>query len=121
MPSKTSRKRDVVQVRNPRSGHYVKIDRSVGRIVAHKKSSGPYKGVPVAKARPDVGGLDEASVLGGIALGRFSLAINTGQVLGDRRRKSVPGTRLEDVIGKALVAGDRRRKGVRVAKAKKSG
>ena len=52
MTSKTSsRKRDVVQVKNPRSGRYVKIDRDVGRIVSHKKSSGPYKGVPVVSAR----------------------------------------------------------------------
>jgi addiction module HigA family antidote len=45
--AKTS-KRDVVQVRNPRSGKYVKIDRSKGQILSHKKSEGPYKGVPVA-------------------------------------------------------------------------
>ena len=44
-----SGKRDVVQVKNPKTGHYVKIDRSVGRIVSHKKSDGPYKGVPVAR------------------------------------------------------------------------
>ena len=44
-------KRDVVQVKNPRSGRYVKIDRSAGLIVAHKKSPGPYKGVPVARTR----------------------------------------------------------------------
>ena len=52
MTSKTSpRKRDVVQVKNPRSGRYVKIDRDAGRIVSHKKSSGPYKGVPVVSAK----------------------------------------------------------------------
>ena len=52
MTSKTSsRKRDVVQVKNPKSGRYVKIDRGAGRIVSHKKSSGPYKGVPVARAK----------------------------------------------------------------------
>jgi len=44
-------KRDVVQVKNPKSGHYVKIDRSAGKIVSHKKSDGPYKGVPVARKR----------------------------------------------------------------------
>lgn len=41
--------KNVVQVKNPRTGHYIKIDRSVGRIVAHKKSDGPYKGIPVAR------------------------------------------------------------------------
>ncbi len=46
-----TKKRDIVQVKNPRTGRYVKIDRSAGKIVAHKKSSGPYKNVPVARKR----------------------------------------------------------------------
>ena len=45
------KKRDVVQVKNPRSGHYVKIDRNQGQIISHKKSEGPYKAVPVARKR----------------------------------------------------------------------
>jgi len=45
------KKKDVVQIKNPKSGHYVKIDRSAGKIIAHKKSSGPYKDVPVARKR----------------------------------------------------------------------
>jgi len=44
-----SKKKDVVQVKNPKSGHYVKIDRSAGKIIDHKKSTGPFKGVPIAK------------------------------------------------------------------------
>ncbi len=44
-----SKKKDVVQVKNPKSGHYVKIDRSAGKIIDHKKSIGPFKGVPIAK------------------------------------------------------------------------
>lgn len=44
-------KRDVVQVKNPRSGHYVKVDRSAGTILAHKKSEGPYKNVPIARKK----------------------------------------------------------------------
>jgi len=43
------RKKDVVQVKNPRSGRYVKIDRREGKILDHKKSEGPYKNVPVAR------------------------------------------------------------------------
>jgi hypothetical protein len=39
----------LTQVRNPRSGHFVKIDTSTGRIISHKKTSGAYKGVPIAK------------------------------------------------------------------------
>ncbi len=44
-------KKTVVQVKNPKSGHYVKIDRSVGKILSHKKSEGPYKNVPIARKR----------------------------------------------------------------------
>jgi len=46
-----SKTKDVVQVKNPRSGKYVKIDRTAGKIIGHKKSEGPYKGVPVARKR----------------------------------------------------------------------
>ncbi len=38
---------DIVQIKNPRTNRYVKINRSIGVIVSHKKSAGPYKGVPV--------------------------------------------------------------------------
>ncbi len=34
-----------VQALNPVTKKWVKIDTSTGRIVNHKKSSGPYKGV----------------------------------------------------------------------------
>lgn len=44
-------KKDVVQIKNPKSGKYVKIDRSAGKIIGHKKSDGPYKGVPVARKK----------------------------------------------------------------------
>ena len=46
-----AKKRDVVQVKNPKTNRYVKIDRSAGKIVSHKKSKGPYKGVPVARKK----------------------------------------------------------------------
>lgn len=49
--STTSKKHDVVQTRNPVTGRYVKIDRTQGRILAHKKTEGPYKGVPVARKK----------------------------------------------------------------------
>jgi hypothetical protein len=41
----------IVQTRNPRSGHYVKIDREAGRIISHKASEKPYKGVPIIRKR----------------------------------------------------------------------
>ena len=45
------KKHDLVQVKNPRTDRYVKIDRSAGQIVDHKKSAGPYKNIPVARKR----------------------------------------------------------------------
>lgn len=48
---KSGGKHDVVQVKNPKSGHYVKIDRTAGKIVSHKQTDGPYKGIPVARKR----------------------------------------------------------------------
>ena len=54
MADKTSSSRqapDLVQVKNPRSGRYVKIDKSVGRIVSHKKSPrARTRGVRVVRA-----------------------------------------------------------------------
>lgn len=37
------------QVRNPRSGRFVKINKATGTIISHKKSKGAYKGVPIAR------------------------------------------------------------------------
>jgi hypothetical protein len=37
--------RERVQALNPVTKRYVKIDTSTGRIVDHKKTAGPYKGV----------------------------------------------------------------------------
>lgn len=46
-----AKKRDVVQVKNPRTNRYVKIDRAAGKIIASKKSAGAYKNVPVARKK----------------------------------------------------------------------
>jgi hypothetical protein len=43
------RDKKIVQTKNPRSGHYVKIDRKEGKIIGHKSSKGPYKGIPVIR------------------------------------------------------------------------
>jgi len=42
------KKKDIVQVKNPRSGRFVKIDRAAGKIIDHKKTSGAYKNIPIA-------------------------------------------------------------------------
>jgi hypothetical protein len=40
-----------VQLRNPRTDRYVKVDRARGAIVAHKSTPGPFKGVSIARRR----------------------------------------------------------------------
>lgn len=40
-------KHDIVQLKNPRSGRYVKVDRTKGMILSHKKSDGPYKNIVI--------------------------------------------------------------------------
>ena len=50
-PAARGKEPDVVQVKNPRSNRYIKIDRSAGKILSHKKSEGPYKDVPIARKR----------------------------------------------------------------------
>ena len=44
-------RKKVVQTKNPKTGHYIKIDRSKGKIISHKKSKGPYKDVPVIRKK----------------------------------------------------------------------
>jgi hypothetical protein len=36
-----------VQLLNPKSKYYVKVDRKLGRIVGYKKDGKPYKNVPI--------------------------------------------------------------------------
>lgn len=45
------KKHDIVQVKNPKTERYVKIDRTEGKIISNKQSPGPYKDVPVARKR----------------------------------------------------------------------
>ena len=44
-------KKDIVQVKNPKSNRYIKIDRDAGMIIGYKKSEGPYKNIPIARKR----------------------------------------------------------------------
>ena len=46
-----NRKAEIVQTKNPITERYVKIDRSTGWIIGHKKSPGPYKNIPIARRR----------------------------------------------------------------------
>lgn len=45
---------NLVQIRNPWTDRFVKIDRLVGRVVSCKKTPGPYKNVPIAKKKQNV-------------------------------------------------------------------
>lgn len=45
------KKKDIAQTKNPKSGRYVKIDRAAGKIIAHKKSEGPYVNIPIMRKR----------------------------------------------------------------------
>lgn len=40
-----------VQIRNPRTGAYVKIDREEAVILGVKRSKGPYKNVPIIRIK----------------------------------------------------------------------
>jgi hypothetical protein len=42
---------NIVQVKNPKSGLYVRINKATGNITGHKRTPGPYKNVPVARKR----------------------------------------------------------------------
>lgn len=41
------RRTDIIQVKDPRTGMFVKIDRAQGKILAYKKSLGPFKNVEI--------------------------------------------------------------------------
>ena len=43
--SHTRKRKDLIQVYNPRIDRWVKIDRKRGGIISVKRSPGPYKGV----------------------------------------------------------------------------
>ena len=43
--------KNIVQLMNPRTKRYTKINRNQGKIISHKKSEGPYKNVPIIKKR----------------------------------------------------------------------
>lgn len=48
-----SPKKDIVQIRNPKTDRYVKVDREAAKILGEKKSPGPYANVPVIAVRSE--------------------------------------------------------------------
>lgn len=42
-------KKDIVQIRNPKTDKFMKIDRSTGKILSIKTTMGPYKGIKEIK------------------------------------------------------------------------
>jgi hypothetical protein len=49
-----SNKSKFVQVCNPKTEKFVKINTTVGSIVAHKSTKGPYKGITIKGKRYDL-------------------------------------------------------------------
>ena len=47
--NRKTKKKTVVQVYSPKTKHWVKIDRTTGKIVSRKKTGGAYKGIPKGK------------------------------------------------------------------------
>ena len=45
------KKANVVQIKNPKTGLYTKVNRTTGTITGHKKTPGPYKNVPIARRK----------------------------------------------------------------------
>jgi len=43
---------NLVQILNPKTKRYVKIDCDIGKVVGHKVSPEPYKGIPIREALP---------------------------------------------------------------------
>ena len=43
--------KDIVQLRNPKTGKYIKIDKRKGQIIGHKQTCGPYKDIPIVKKK----------------------------------------------------------------------
>lgn len=46
-----TKKHDISQVKHPKSGRYIKIDRTKDRIISHKITRGLYKNIPEADSR----------------------------------------------------------------------
>jgi len=44
-------KHKIVQIKNPITKRYVKIDREKGRIIAHKPDRGRYKNIPILRKK----------------------------------------------------------------------
>lgn len=42
-----------VQLKNPRTGHYVKIDKLLGKILSYKNTEGPYKNIKIVENKND--------------------------------------------------------------------
>ncbi len=47
--NKKKKRPEFVQILNPKTKRYVKINKTIGDIVSHKKSKGPYKNIPIRR------------------------------------------------------------------------
>lgn len=44
-------KKALVQIKNPKTKRYTKIDKARGKIISSKKTAGPYPGIPIIKKK----------------------------------------------------------------------
>ena len=47
-------KHEYVQIQNPKTKKFIKIDKTIGKIVSHKKSLGAYKNIPIHKKQKEL-------------------------------------------------------------------
>jgi len=50
-PKAVKKKKELVQIKNPKTGKYVKIDKTKGLIISHKKTVGPFPGIPIVSKK----------------------------------------------------------------------
>lgn len=41
--------KDIVQILNPKTNRYIKIDRTTGTIIEYKSTKGPYKNITIVR------------------------------------------------------------------------
>ena len=48
-----------IQIKNPRTGRYVKLDVETGKIAGHKQAKGPYKNITIVGEKQEEADLNE--------------------------------------------------------------
>ena len=40
----------IVQMRDPKTGRYIKVDRATGKVLRRKQTDGPYERIPIVES-----------------------------------------------------------------------